>query len=517
MQRGALESISIWDAIEENEQLPVLKGRIEADVCIVGAGIAGLTAAYLLQKEGLSVAIADAWGIAKGETGRTTIHLTAMLDTRYYTLEALHGEENCRHLVSSHLSAIQRIEAIIREEHIDCQFMRVDGYLVAANPQDEEELKREMEAVNRAGLSDAALMTRLPLEEYRWNAAIRIPNQACMHATRYMQGLAQAFLRKGGQIFVNSPIKEVHGGEDAHVISEEGGRIDAGAIFIATGAPVNDRVVMHTKQVPSRTYAIAVEMAKDAVPPMLIWDTETPYHYVRMLKGREKDCLIVGGEDHQTGRPAHADERYGRLEQWTRERFLQAGAVTHRWSGQVLEPVDHIAYIGRNPMDDDNVYIATGTSGNGTTYGTIAGMLICDLIQDRENPWAELYNPARKPPLEYESVKEYAKFNSHVLEHMADHLKGGKVASVEAIRPGEGAVMRRGVHKVAVYRDEQGKLHERSAVCTHLGCVVKWNAGEKSWDCPCHGSRFSPDGRVLNGPAPRALAEVSPELHAKSA
>lgn len=504
MPRSSSGSIPFWDAAD-NSRFRALSGRQDADVCIVGAGIAGLTTAYLLQKEGVSVAVVDARGIAGGETGRTTIHLTAALDERYFKLESLHGTENCRHIAASHLNAIDRIEAIIHDEAIDCQFMRVDGYLTATNKKDEKQLEKEVEALNRIGLTDAAMVSHIPLEGYDWNAAIRYPNQACLHATRYIDGLAKAFERLGGRIYVDSPVRQIQGGSHAHVVTDTDARINARSIVVATNTPINDRVVMHTKQIPSRTYAISIEVAKDTLPPILIWDTETPYHYVRLVKGTTKDYLITGGEDHKTGHMADAESRYRQLEEWTRERFAGCGEVTHRWSGQILEPMDHIAYIGRNPMDDDNVYIVTGTSGNGTTYGTIAGMLLTDLIQNRENPWTQIYDPARKPAFKADSMKEYAKFNSHAVAHMGDHLKAGEVDSPEDIQPGTGAVIRRGMHKIAMYRDDEGMLHERSAVCPHLGCIVKFNAGEKSWDCPCHGSRFTPDGQVLNGPSSAPL------------
>jgi Rieske Fe-S protein len=208
--------------------------------------------------------------------------------------------------------------------------------------------------------------------------------------------------------------------------------------------------------------------------------------------------LIVGGEDHKTGQADDADERFSRLEAWTRERFPQVQAFEFRWSGQVMEPVDSLALIGRNPLDSDNVYIATGDSGNGMTHGTIAGMLITDLIAGRANPWADLYDPSRKS---LGAISEFARENLNVAAQYADVVTPGDVEDTGQIAPGKGAIVRRGLKKVAVYRDPDGALHERSAVCTHLGCIVRWNSLEKTWDCPCHGSRFQTDGHVVNGPA----------------
>jgi Rieske Fe-S protein len=245
-----------------------------------------------------------------------------------------------------------------------------------------------------------------------------------------------------------------------------------------------------------------------AVPRALYWDTLEYYHYVRLQPAPGGDVLIVGGEDHKAGQAHDQAERWGRLEAWTRERFPTAGPVEYRWSGMVLETTDGLAFIGRNPLDKENVYIATGDSGMGMTHGTIAGMLLSDLILGRDNPWAKVYDPSRKPVWGM-AWKEYVIENANVAkEYVKDWLGGGDVSSAEEIRPGQGAVLRRGLTKVAAYRDEQGELHEHSAVCTHLGCIVHWNGAEKTWDCPCHGSRFDACGRVANGPANKPLAEV---------
>ena len=275
-------------------------------------------------------------------------------------------------------------------------------------------------------------------------------------------------------------------------------------------------VAIHTKQAPYRTYVIGARVPRGSVPTMLLWDTPDPYHYIRLQAvggdtdtsdaGDAYDVLIVGGEDHKTGQAEDFAERFLHLEEWTRERFPMVESVEFRWSGQVMEPVDGLAFIGRNPLDSDNVYIATGDSGNGMTHGTIAGMLITDLILGRSNEWETLYQPSR---ISLRAGVEFAKENLNVAAQYADLLTGSDVESVGDIAPGAGAVLRRGLSKVAAYRDEQGALHECSAICPHLGCVVAWNDAEKSWDCPCHGSRFDPvDGHVINGPAISALAAV---------
>ena len=226
---------------------------------------------------------------------------------------------------------------------------------------------------------------------------------------------------------------------------------------------------------------------------------QDPYHYVRLQAESDgTEILIVGGEDHKTAQADDADARYARLEEWARERFPAIESVEFRWSGQVMEPVDGVAFIGRNPLDAHNVYIATGDSGQGMTHGTIAGILLTDLIVGRECSWAALYDPSR---VTLGSAGEFAKENINVAAQYADYVTGGDVSSTDEIAQGTGAIIRRGLTKVAAYRDDTGTLHELSAVCTHLGCIVAWNSSEKTWDCPCHGSRFDSYGRVFQGPA----------------
>jgi nitrite reductase/ring-hydroxylating ferredoxin subunit len=243
---------------------------------------------------------------------------------------------------------------------------------------------------------------------------------------------------------------------------------------------------------------------------MLIWDTEDPYHYVRLQRAEDGDSeiLIVGGEDHKTGQANDAEERWRRLESWTRERFPMCGEVAYRWSGQVMEPVDYMGFIGRNP-GDDNVYIVTGDSGQGMTHGTLAGRLITDLILGRLNAWSELYDPGR---ISIRTAPEYLRENLNVAEQYTDWIKRGDASSADEIAPGTGALLRQDRKIIAAYRDDEGVLHELSAVCTHLKCIVQWNAAEKSWDCPCHGSRFGVDGHVLNGPAVAGLERIESEV-----
>jgi nitrite reductase/ring-hydroxylating ferredoxin subunit len=271
---------------------------------------------------------------------------------------------------------------------------------------------------------------------------------------------------------------------------------------------VNDLIAIHTKQSAYQTYVIGARIPSGSVTRALYWDTPDPYHYIRIETVGQGagvyDVLIVGGEDHKTGQEDDANKRFGALERWTRHRFPMVEEIVYRWSGEVLEPVDGLAFIGPNPLDEKNVFIATGDSGNGMTHGTIAGILLTDLIVGRKNPWEEIYKPSRIP---LKALPQFAKENLNVAMQYTDLLVAGDVSSIDEIKPGAGAVLSRGLSKVAVYRDPQGKTHELSAVCRHLGCIVNWNTSENTWDCPCHGSRYDALGKVIQGPANRDLVE----------
>ena len=501
MKDDAQATTSVWMATANTPSQPRLKENIRTDVCIIGAGIAGLTTAYLLAQEGRSVVVLDDGVIGGGMTGRTTAHLTNAFDDRYIEMEKLHGADGSRLIAESHTLSNDKVQAIVREEQIDCGFERLDGFLFVPPNESTDVLNDELQASHRAGLKDVELVKRAPVETFDTGPALRFPRQAQFHPLDYLTGLTRAFTRYGGRIFTETHATKITGGSDARVETSHGPAVNCDVIVVATNTPVNDRVAIHTKQAPYVTYVIGVRIPKGSITRALYWDTPDPYHYVRLQTDKtnpSQEILIVGGEDHKTGQEHDGEARFVKLHQWTRERFPQAGNIEFRWSGQVMEPVDGIAFIGPNPLDEDNVFIATGDSGQGMTHGTIAGMLLTDLIQDRQNPWADLYSPSR---ISLRSMGEYASENLNVAGQFTDYLTAGEISSVDEVKPGEGAIMREGLSKLAVYRDDSGTVHKLSAVCPHLGCIVAWNSTEKTWDCPCHGSKFDAGGRVYQGPA----------------
>ena len=493
----------------EMVSFPPLATDARAHVCVIGAGIAGLTTAYILTRAGKTVIVIDDGAIGGGQTGRTTAHISNALDDLYSNLTKLFGDKGARLAAESHTAAIQRIEAIAALEDIDCDFERLDGYLILDSETKRELLEEELEAAQLAGLTDTEMVDRAPLDSFDTGVALRFPRQAQFHVLKYLNGLARAIVRDGGRIYCGTKARDIEDGTPCTVTTADGRTIIADDVVVATFSPVNDWMVLHSKQAAYRTYVVGLEVPVDSVPRILLWDTGKPYHYasVHPSNGRDSgyDILIVGGEDHRTGQAQDMDERFARIEQWARERFPMAGKVRYRWSGQLLEPVDKLAFIGKNPGPDEHIYVVTGDSGNGITHATIAGILLTDLITGRENPWKEIYDPAR---INLRATTEFARDNLNIAEQYSSWLTRGDVGSAADIPNDSGAVIRRGLRKLAVYRSPAGEISACSAVCTHLYCIVDWNDTEKTWDCPCHGSRYDPYGKVVNGPAIENLEPI---------
>ncbi len=511
--------VSLWSATAETTPFESLSHDEEVDVCVIGGGIAGLTTAYQLLEAGRSVVLLEDGLLGGGMTCRTSAHLSAILDDRFSELERLRGPGATRMAAASHAAAIDRIEEIIAREKIDCDFRRVSGYLFPGSERDpadaQSELEEELAAARNAGVNVEKL-PRTPVRGFGDAPCLHFPGQAQFHPLRYLEGLAHAVIARGGRIR-KAHATVVEAGDPAFVRAGEYS-VKARNVVVATNVPVNNLVALHLKLAAYMTYVLAIRVPKDSVTTALYWDTDSPYHYIRLVKdpgdnasgertpGPQNDpgydLLIVGGEDHRTGDIPAGDPPHARLEAWIRKRIPAAGEVAWRWGGQVMETIDGLAYIGKNPVDRDNVYVVTGDSGMGLTHGTLGGMLIADLITGRDNPWKDLYDPSRKP---LKATAEFTPETLHAVARYADWVTGGEIPDAQSLAKGAGAVVRDGLTKAALYRDDDGVLHACSAVCPHLGCVVAWNGNEKTWDCPCHGSRFDPLGRVLNGPANRNL------------
>ena len=489
---------SPWIDSTPRTSYPRLAGDLNVDVAIVGAGITGITAAVLLKRAGLTVALIDARRIAEGETGHTTAHLCAFPDTHLSTLVSRFGADSARSTWTAGEVAIDQIENLIKSDDLHCDFRRVPGQLFTENEAGLELLNAEYEACRSLGI--AAKFSRdggsLPFQTL---GALRFENQARVHPREYLLPLAAGIQGAGSHVFEKTRAMSIDESPSPQVVTESG-TIRAKNVVVASNVPINNRVLLQTKIAHYRTYAIAVRVGTE-VEDALHWDDCDPYHYIRKQSIGGDELLIVGGEDHRTGQEQDTRARFEALEVWTAQRF-DIRSVEHRWSGQIVEPVDGLPYIGRNSFSE-HVWEATGYSGNGMTYGTLAAMILADSILGRPNAYAEIFQATRVNlrPSAAAYLKENLAFPVHFI---GDRLKPER-RSLSSLAPGEGRVISVEGVALAVHRDDAGTLHMLSPVCAHLRCLVAFNDAERSWDCPCHGSRFDIHGNVLNGPATQGL------------
>jgi hypothetical protein len=505
MNVGDERSTSLWMKLGPPIDAPPLTSDAEADVVVIGSGIAGLSTAYEISRLDRSVIVIDRGSIGRGMTARTTAHLASEIDDYYYKLIENRGQDEARRYHESQLAAINRIEAICREEGIDCDFRRLDGFYITSEEGGVDVLQKEFDACRSIDV-EVEWVDRAPVPGLDTGRALRFPNQGRLNPARYLAGLAKAIEARSGRLFANTAyVDHDEANGRVRLKTESGATITAAAAVFATNSPVNDTVKLHTKEMPMRTYAIAARVPKGSVPDALVWDTLEAYHYVRLQEADDDhDWLIVGGEDHRSGEATDMDRRIGALAEWTRRRYPAFGEVELSWSGQVLETVDSLPFSGRNP-GAENVFVHTGDSGQGITNGVAGALTIAPLVVGENSRFAEILEPSRKTPSP-PALKEFAEGVAGAVKDLAEHLLPGEIGSPDELAPGEGGIMRDGLSKVAVYKDLEGQVMRRSAVCTHVGCQVKWNPFEHCWDCPCHGSQFSPDRRVLNGPALKPLA-----------
>jgi glycine/D-amino acid oxidase-like deaminating enzyme/nitrite reductase/ring-hydroxylating ferredoxin subunit len=500
-----MTSKSLWMSIAVAPQAIPLQGDDGCDVVVVGSGIAGLSTAYELSQRGQSVIVIDRGPIAGGMTARTSAHLAPLCDDLMSEMQKIKGKEQSKLFYESQVAAVDRIEEIQNNERIDCDFRRLDGYLFQGDGMPADVIDEELDAV-RAVCAPVERLVGVPLSGCDSRHVLRYPRQATFHPLKYLAGVAEACAKRKVRFFAGTAVEEVVEENGAVTVKTARGSIRAGHAVVATNSSIVDRVALHSKMSPYRTYVIGFAVDRGAVPDALYWDTEEPYHYVRLQPGDNgKDFVLVGGEDHKSGASDDADQRFENLEQWARGKMPMLKDITHRWSGQVLDTIDYAGFIGKNP-GSEYIYVATGDSGQGLTHGVMGAMLNATLVAGGESRWAELYAPDRKP---LKAAKNWVIENSTALKNLAEYVAPGEINSTDELEPGQGAILREGLKKIAAYRDAKGDVHQHSATCTHLGCHLHWNSFENCWDCPCHGSIFGPNGEVLNAPAISGLNPVS--------
>jgi glycine/D-amino acid oxidase-like deaminating enzyme/nitrite reductase/ring-hydroxylating ferredoxin subunit len=496
-------SRSLWMDIDVAPGERQLDGDGSCDTVIIGAGMAGISTAYELATEGQKVIVIDRGPIAGGITARTTAHLAPLCDDLTSAMIKLRGEDISRTFYQSQAAAVDRIEQIQKTEGIACDFRRLDGYLFQALGTDSQIIDDEFDAVRKVG-APVHRIVGVALAGCEMQHALRYPRQGTFHPLKYLAGLVEKIIDRGGTFFAGTAVTAIQENDDGTVtVKTEAGTISAGAAVVATNSPISDLFALHTKMAPYRSYAMALETRRGALPDALYWDTLDPYHYIRLHPGDKSDHVIVGGADHKTGEADDAAVRFEALEAWARHLIPKLGEVTHRWSGQVLDTIDYSALIGRNP-GNRNVYVHTGDSGQGITHGVVGAMLNSALILGANAQWTEVYDPTRKT---LSGASNFLRENVTAVKNFAEYLAPGELSSLDALKPGHGAVIRQGLTKIAAYRDDSGQLYARSAACTHLGCHLHWNSFETCWDCPCHGSQFTVDGTPLNAPAMSPLSE----------
>jgi glycine/D-amino acid oxidase-like deaminating enzyme/nitrite reductase/ring-hydroxylating ferredoxin subunit len=491
---------SFWIETTPDTDYPALTGGISVDVAVVGAGITGVTAAVLLKRAGKTVALIDSRRIVRGATGYTTAKVTAGHGLSYTKIRDAFGADGARTYAEANLAALERIAQFVEEAGIDCDFERRANYAFAENDEQAQQVEQEVEAEREAGLP-VSLVRETPLP-FEVKAAVRMENQAQFHPRKYLLALARTLPGDGSHVFENSRVEHVKHGEPCEVETERG-VLQARDVILATHLPFMDRGLFFTKAYPHRSYAVAAPIGNAADPDGMYINAGTPTRSVRTLRDGADVFIQVGGNGHKTGDEDDTPSRYDELEEYLREYWPGAGEVRYRWSTQDYMAHDKVPYIGRLHRGSEHVFVATGYSKWGMTNGTAAAMILCDRILGRENAWADLFDSQRlKPARTMSFLKENA---SAGLRFFADRLSRADRDSAESLKPGEGALIRIRGRKTAVYRDDQGKLHAMSPVCRHLYCLVDWNPAERSWDCPCHGSRYAADGTAIQGPTTKDL------------
>jgi glycine/D-amino acid oxidase-like deaminating enzyme/nitrite reductase/ring-hydroxylating ferredoxin subunit len=486
-----------WEATCSPPRFPELSGDHEVDVAIIGGGIVGISTARMIKDEGMTVAVVEARRTGQGVTGKATAKVTSQHGITYQTLEQKFGEDRARLYADAQEAGLRRILDLSQTHGIDADIDPMPAFVYTREQRHVEEIEKEVEVARRLGLP--ASLTRdtgLPFDVL---AAMRWDNQAQFHPLKYVSGLAATIPGGGCHVFENSRVTDW----DPHRIATDRGTVRARHVVMATNLPLGQVGLYYATNYPMAEPVIAAPIGR--VPPAFYKDVEQPGHSIRTHRNAGRTYAVCAGSHFK---PGHADDEqkyFADIEQWLRDNF-DAGEIEYRWVNEDYSPMDSAPFIGWSSSDQSDAYlVATGFAAWGFTNGTAAGMIIADLVAGRDNPWLDLFDATRVKPLA--GGKEFIKENAHVAAHLIGGYASNKPKSYEELRPGDAAILKIDGDNVAAFRDEEGRIHAVSAACTHMGCLLGWNSNDRTWDCPCHGSRFTLGGEVLAGPAVKPLEQ----------
>jgi len=496
-------NISLWqESADEYLSTNKIDSSVVYDVVIVGGGITGISTAFHLQKAGMNCLVLEAHELCFGTTGGTTAHINSLLDTPYSTIEKKFSKEKSKLVAASVKEAVNTIRDTIEKYDIDCGFKTTTATLFAKTDKQNEELDKISAATADAGIKNE-LINEISIP-VKFLKAMQVAEQAKFNPVRYVHGLAEQFEKAGGTILQQCRVISADENENVTVQTAKGKCVGRFLIY-ATHIPPGINL-LHFRCVPMRSYAMAVILKDDHYPDDLLYDMYDPYHYYRSQEIDGRKYFIVGGNDHKTAHEENQEYCLLKLESHIRK-YFDIEEIAYKWSSQFYESPDGLPYIGQLP-GHDKIFTATGFGGNGMPYSTVAALLFTKMICNEDSPYKDLYDPNRLKPVA--GFSNFVNHNADVVKQFASKwFSANDLHQLAELASGEGKIVKFKEEKIAIYKDESGRIHALHPTCTHVGCEVKWNNAELTWDCPCHGARYSYDGRVLNGPAVKNLAKVS--------
>ena len=504
------QSSSYWTQYRKNEgnsKFNSLQNDLETDVVIVGAGIVGILTAYQLVNKGVNVVLVEASEVMNGTTGHTTAKISAQHGLIYDKLINTVGEEKAKLYYQANIDGLEFIHSLYKEEKIECDYEKQDAILYAETESYQKKVIAEFEAYQKLGIA-GKLVEELPLPFPIKNAII-MPEQAQFHPVKFLSHILNLFIKKGGQVFEQTPVETISDDEGPlQVKARNGHTIYCNKVVIASHYPFYDMQGLYFSRLsPQRSYIVAAEIKEDDIPAGMYISADQPTRSIRHTHDGDKTLMLFGGESHKTGQSEHPLKHYEALKNFA-EKYYTVTDLPYRWSAQDLETLDYVPYIGPYSSMKDHIYVATGFAKWGMTNGAVAALILSDLVRGKENPYYELFTPTRSET-NIQAAGKFIKENVNVAKELIKGKLTDKEINPEELNLDEGSIVNFNGKRAGAYRDLEGKVCVVDTTCTHMGCEVKWNDGERSWDCPCHGSRFAPDGEVLEGPAVKPLKRLN--------